>query len=102
MSSNTQKLRVLRSRTDHDLLTLVHRNLDRGLSLAEVATSQQSPLFAQAGKSLATALLLLPRISGLSEDERLQIETRARDLRLKLEKTPVYANARSYVASVAS
>ena len=36
MSSNTQKLRVLRARTDHDLLVLIDRELDRGFALVDV------------------------------------------------------------------
>ena len=47
MSSNTQKLRVLRARTDHDLLILICRELDRGLLLVNVAATKSSPLFAE-------------------------------------------------------
>lgn len=42
MLSDTKKLAVLRSRTDHDLLVLVKRELDRGFALLEVATDSGS------------------------------------------------------------
>ena len=60
MSTNTKKLRVLRSRTDHDLLVLVQREIDRGLALVDVATTRNSPLFAQAEKAFATAQTMFP------------------------------------------
>ncbi len=47
MSSNTQKLRFLRARTDMDLTVLVQRELDRGLALVEVAATRNSPVFAR-------------------------------------------------------
>ena len=102
MSTNTQKLRVLRSRTDHDLLALVRRELDRGFALVDVAASRNSPLFTQAEKALSTATALLPRISGLSQDDRLSSEETLKGLRSRLDQVPAYANVRPYPASVAS
>lgn len=102
MSERTQKLVALRSRTDHDLIVLVQRELDHGLALVDVAASRNSPLFTQAVKALATAKALLPRITGLSEDDRLRIEGRVKELRSRLERAPLYANVRAYPASVAS
>ena len=102
MSSNTQKLRVLRARTDFDLVVLVQRELDRGLALVDVAASRNSPLFAQAENAAATATRLLPRIAGLSDGDRLRMEGRVKELRFRLEQVPVYANVRAYPASFAS
>jgi hypothetical protein len=102
MSTNTQKLRVLRARTDFDLVALVQRELDRGLALVDTVSSRNSPLFAQAGKALATAAALFPRISGISEDDRLRIEAKVKELRFRLERVPVYANVCPFPASVAS
>ncbi len=51
MSDRTRKLVSIRNRTDHDLLILVQRDLDRGLTLVAVATTRTSPLFAQAEKA---------------------------------------------------
>jgi hypothetical protein len=102
MPTNTQKLRALRSRTDADLLVLVNRELDRGFALVDVATSKNSPLFAQAIKAHQTATALLPRIAGLSQDDRLRIEANMTELRSRLDRMPMYANLRSFPASVAS
>ncbi|HTS26703.1 MAG TPA: hypothetical protein VMH81_12580 [Bryobacteraceae bacterium] len=101
-SSNTKKLAVLRSRTDHDLLLLIQRELDRGFVLADVAASRNSPSFVKAQKCYETAEALLPRISGLSPDSRLLIDARLKKLRLRLDQVPAYASLRSYVNSFAS
>ncbi|HLK66628.1 MAG TPA: hypothetical protein VKU19_24505 [Bryobacteraceae bacterium] len=92
MSSNTQKLRVIRSRTDHDLLILIQRELDRGFALVDSAISRNSALFALAQKSQETALSLLPKICGISDQDRLRIETSLRELQFRLDRVPVYAN----------
>ncbi len=102
MATNTQKLRVLRARTDFDLIVLVQRELDRGMNLLDSATSRTSPSFAQAKKAYDTATMLLPRIGGLSDGDRLRIEAKAMELRSRLDRVPVYANVRSFPASFAS
>jgi len=102
MSERTRKLVVLRSRTDHDLLIVVQREIARGLAAMELATTKFSQRYAQAQKALATATTLLPRIAGVSEDDRQRIEERARALRSRLERVPMYANVWSFPASVAS
>jgi hypothetical protein len=102
MSSDTQKLRVLRARTDHDLLVVVSRELDRGLALSDAVATRNSPLFAQAQKALNTATALLPKISDMSQGDRLRIEGKAAELRSRLERVPVYTNVRALPASVAS
>ena len=96
MSERTQKLVALRSRTDHDLLVLVTRELDRAFALADVVASRYSPLFAQAVKAHSTATALLPRIAGLSQDDRLRIEGKAAELRVRLEQVPLWANVRKF------
>lgn len=101
MSTNTKKLRVLRSRTDHDLLVLVQRDLDRGLTLVDVATTRSSPLFAHAEKAYQSAMTLLPRISALPEDDRLHIETKVKQLGFRLDQVPAFDKLR-YPASFAS
>jgi len=102
MSTNTQKLRVLCARTDHDLLILVQRELDRGFALVDAATTRNSALFAQAEKAYQTANVLLPRISGLTEDDRQRIEAKVMELRSRMDRVPVHANVRPYPTSVAS
>ena len=90
MSDRTRKLISIRHRTDHDLLVLVSRELDRGFALVDVATTRTSPLFAQAEKAFATATALLPRISDLSEGDRLHLESRLKELRVRLD--PIWDN----------
>jgi hypothetical protein len=102
MSSNTQKLRVLRSRTDHDLLVLVNREIDRGFALLDVMTTRNSPLFAQAEKALTTAATLLPRISGVNDSDRLRIESKLQELRSRMVQVPAYANVPGYPVPFAS
>jgi hypothetical protein len=102
MSSNTQKLRVLRARTDHDLLILVCRELDRGLLLVNVAATKSSPLFAEAQRAWETASALMPKVSGASEDVRARLEAKLKELRWRLDLAPAYAEARNFPASVAS
>jgi hypothetical protein len=102
MGERTRKLLTLRARTDHDLLVLVNRELDRGCSLVDVATIRNSPRFAQAEKAFAAATAMLPRIAGLSTDDRQRIEARVKQLRSRIEEVPAYANVRSCPASIAS
>jgi hypothetical protein len=83
-------------------MVLVNRELDRAFALLDVIASRNSPSFAQAEKTLRTATTLLPRISDVSKDDRLPIETKAAELRSRLAQVPVYANVRSLPASAAS
>jgi hypothetical protein len=102
MSDRTRKLISIRHRTDHDLLVLVSRELDRGFALAHVATTRTSPLFAQAEKAYDTARAILPRISDLSEGDHLHLETRLKELRVRLDQVSTFARVERYLASVAS
>ncbi len=102
MSERTQKLVRLRARTDSDLLVLVTRALERGFSSVETANTRTTPLFAQAEKAFATATTMLPRISGLSVEDRQRIEAQVEQLRSLIDQAPVYADARSHRWSIAS
>ena len=101
MSDRTKKLVSIRQRTDHDLLVLVSRELDRGFALVDVATTSTSPLFAQAEKAYKTAMAILPRISGISLGDRFRIESGLKELRSRLDRVPVFAKVERYTASVA-
>ena len=101
MSDRTRKLVSIRHRTDHDLLILVSRELDRGFTLADLATTRTSPLFAQAEKAYDTARAILPRISDLSEDDRRHFESRLKELRVRLDHVATFARVERYTASVA-
>src|SRR5258708_5302319 len=101
MSDRTRKLVSIRHRTDHDLLILVQRELDRGFALVDVATTRTSPLFAQAEKAYNTARMISPRISGISQGDRLRIESGLKELRCRLDQVPAFAKVERYTASVA-
>jgi hypothetical protein len=102
MSDRTKKLVSLRARTNYDLLVLVQRELDRGFALADVAASRNSPHFARAEKGYATVQAMLPKIAGMSQGDRGQIEARVKELRSRLDQIRDYANVRPYPASFAS
>jgi hypothetical protein len=101
MSDRTTKLVSIRNRTDHDLLILAQRELDRGLALVAVVTTRTVPVFAQAEKAYVTATVILPRISGISQGDRLRIESGLRELRCQLDQVPTFAKVERYTASVA-
>jgi hypothetical protein len=101
MSERTRRLVSIRHRTDHDLLVLVNRELDRGFALVETATTRNSPLFAQAEKAHGTATSLLSKVAGLSLDDRLRIEAGLKELRSRLDRVPTYAKV-EFQAAVAS
>jgi hypothetical protein len=82
------KLVQLRNKTDRDLLVLVQRELERGLALADVATTKQSPLYGQAERAYRTAKALLPGIAGLTESERRGLEGTLKELRAALDQLP--------------
>ena len=88
MSSNTQKLRVLRARTDHDLLILICRELDRGLLLVNVAATKSSPLFAEAQRAweAAAALIILSLTRPPVSARRISGSSRVRSLARKASK----------------
>jgi hypothetical protein len=104
MSERTRKLVALRNRTDHDLVVVVNRELDRGLNMLSAAISRNSPLYTQAEKALGTATALLSRVAvaALSAEDRHRIDTKANELRLRLEQVPVCSVMRSFPASLAS
>ena len=102
MGERTRKLLTLRARTDHDLLVVVNRELDRGFALLDVATTRNSPLFALAEKAFEAATAMLPRIAGLTADDRQRIEAKVKQLRSRMEEVSAHANVRSYPASIAS
>ena len=102
MSDRTRKLVSIRHHTDHDLQVLVSRELDRGFAQVDVATARTSPLFAQAEKAYDTARAILPRIADLSEGDRLHLESRLKELRVRLDQVATFAMVERYLVSVAS
>jgi hypothetical protein len=102
MSERTRKLVSIRHHTDHDLQVLVSRELDRAFAMLDLATARTSPLFAQAVKAYETARAILPRISDLSESDRLHLESRLEELRVRIDQVATFARVEWYTASVAS
>jgi hypothetical protein len=83
--SSESKLVELRRKTDRDLLILVQRELDRGLTLAGVAATKESPLYEQGEKAYRKVKVLLPRISGLDRDQYREFESKLKELRGALD-----------------
>ena len=98
--SRESKLVELQRKTDEDLLTLVRRELDRGLTLADVAVTIQSPLSAQAERAYKTAKAWLPLISGRDRGERRELEFRLKELRAALDRIPSEKMRRHFVSSI--
>ena len=84
--SKTAKLAALRGRTDHDLLILIERELDRGLALANVASARSSPMYRQAETAYAKVKTLLPKIADFSDAQALSAGARLKELRLALDQ----------------
>jgi hypothetical protein len=101
MSERTQKLVSIRHRTDSDLLVLVNRELRRGAILVDLATTRNSQSFAQAESAVRTATTLLSKISDLSQDDRLRVQSELNELRSRLDQVPAMAKV-SYPAAAAS
>ena len=83
--SSEAKLLELRRKTDRDLLILVRRELDRGLTLAGVAATKESPLYEQAEKAYQEVKAVLPRISGLDRCQHREFELKLKELREALD-----------------
>jgi hypothetical protein len=64
---------------------IIHMELDRGLALANVAATEQSVFCLQAEKIYAGVKALLPKISGMDEHGRAELEARVRDLGMALD-----------------
>ena len=86
--SRESKLFELRRKTDQELLILVQRELDRGLTLADVATTKDSRLYAQAQRAYQMANAWLTVISGLNRDERRKLELKLEELWTALDRLP--------------
>ena len=98
--SRESKLVELQRKTDEDLLTLVRTELDRGLTLADVAVTIQSPLCAQAETAYKTVKAWLPLISCRDRDERRKLEFRLKELRAALDRIPSEKMQRHFASSI--
>ena len=99
--SRQSKLVELRRKTDRDLLILIQRELDRGLTLADVASTRHSPLFARAERAYQTVKTWLPLVPGLHRAERRELELGLQELRSALERMTSEAPERHFAGASA-
>jgi hypothetical protein len=91
--SNTGKLAELRGRTDRELLVLIQRELDRALTLADVAAAE---------KAYDRTVTLLPNVPDVRQEERAHVDATLKELRRRLDQIPAAARAQWHPASFAA
>jgi len=84
--SRESKLVELRRKTDRELVILVQRELDRGLTLAGVAATIESPSYARAEDAYRKVKAVLPLIAGLDRDQQREFELRLNELCAALDR----------------
>src|SRR5689334_16723062 len=99
--SKESKLVELRRKTDRDLMILVQRELDRGLALANVAATKESPLYAQAKEVYEIVNAWLPLIIGLEPDDRRELEFGLRELWVALDRLSSQRMQRHFAGAAA-
>jgi hypothetical protein len=99
--SREAKLVELHRKTDRELRILAQRELDRGLALAGVAASRQSPLLARAERIYQTVGSLLPGICGLSREERRELKVKLKDLQAAIGRLQSEPACRSMAGTAA-
>ena len=100
--SNNAKLAELRATTDRELLVLIQRELDRALTLAEVAVNRESVFYADAKEGHAKVLTLLPEAPDMGREDRARIEASVKELRFRLDRISAGARAQRHPASFAA
>ena len=100
--SRESKRVELRRKTDRDLVNLVRRELERGLTLADLAATKESALYAQAERVYQTAKAWLPLVSGLNRHQRGELESRLKELRSVLDQVPPARVQRHFANASAS
>jgi hypothetical protein len=91
--SNTGKLAELRGKTDRELLVLIQRELDRALTLADMA---------EAEKAYDKTVTLLPNVADVRQGEQRRIDAALKELRRRLDQIPAAARAQQQFASFAA
>lgn len=99
--SNAAKLALLRAQTDRDLLILIQRELDRALTLADVAVNRESAFYGEAEEAYRKVVTLLVKTPDMRQGDRACIEANVKELRLLLEQVPAVATVKRYPASFA-
>ena len=98
--SRESKLAELRRKTDGELVILAQRELNRGVTAADVAVTKGSPAYAQAERAYQMVKACLPLISGLDRDERRDLELRLRELGAALDRQPSEKIKRHFACAV--
>jgi len=80
------KLAELRAKTDHQLLQVILRELDRALTMAKAAANKASPLYIRAERTYAKVRPLVSRVEAVSEDERAKLEAKLKEVQVALER----------------
>jgi hypothetical protein len=76
----------LRHKTDQGLVLLVQKEIDRGLTLAEIAVTSKSKQYVQAERAYLMSASWLLLISGLGRDELRELELRLQELKSALQQ----------------
>jgi hypothetical protein len=100
--SNNAKLEELRARTDRDLLVLIQRELNRALTLADVAANRESAFYGEAEKAYRKVVMLLPEAPATRQGDRARIEAAVKELRFRLDAAAARARAQRHPASFAA
>jgi hypothetical protein len=79
------KLFELGHKTDRELVLLVRKEIDRGLTLAKTAVTSKSKQYVQAERAYLISEPWLLLISGLDRDERRELELRLQELKSALQ-----------------
>ena len=96
MSTASSRLVELRHKTDRQMLIVIQRELDRGLTLASLVSSRRSQLYIRAEKAYEKAASVLAKLDGaLGQDERRHVESTFRELRASLDNVPAQKIQRS-------
>ena len=91
-TSEISKLEELRAKTDRELFMLIRKELDRGLTLARVATGKGSAMHVEAEAAYAEVDMLLPGLAGVSREVREKLECKLKELRRELDAAPRVPN----------
>lgn len=100
--SNDAKLAELHAKTDRELLILILRELDRALTLADVAVNRESAFYDEAENAYRKVLTLLPKAPDMCQGDRARIDGKIEELRFRLDQLPASARAQRHPASFAS
>ncbi|HWB99476.1 MAG TPA: hypothetical protein VG672_22355 [Bryobacteraceae bacterium] len=83
-----QKLAELRRKTDRDLVSVICKDLERGLALARVVTYSDCSAYESAVRICQEVAMLLPTVADMTETERGLVGLKLMELRRTLDQVP--------------